>query len=152
MIKLAALRAFLVELDLVAVENIDSWAENIRFEGVCKDLGNGMVLFRQQYDAVISIERFPHTRHPVELLFGQLCAWLIDNDAEREDQGVDQPTVDADILDNHTADLDITIPFIEDVEVVPDENGLISINGQKYMLANVEIDYAEQGEVKTDGD
>lgn len=152
MVKLQQLRTFLVELNLVAAENIDSWAENIRFHGVCKYLGNGMVLFRQEYDAVISIERFPHHRHPAELLFGQVIAWLIENDSEREDQGADQPTVDADILDNNTADLDITVPFVEDIEAVPDENGAIVINGESYRLANVEIDYAEEGEVKTDGD
>lgn len=152
MVKLGQLRAFLVGLNLVAAENIDSWAENIQFRGVFKDLGNGMVLFRQEYDAVISIERFPHERHPVEMLFGQVCAWLIDSDPEREDQGAGQPTVDADILGNGMADLDITIPFVEDVEAVPDENGPIIINGQKYALVNVTIDYAETGEVTTGDD
>jgi hypothetical protein len=147
MVKLGQLRAFIEQLNLVALENIDSWAENIRFRGVFKDLGNGMVLFRQEYDAVISIERFPHERHPVELLFGQVCAWLIDNDPEREDQDVEQPTVDADILGGGMADLDITIPFVEDVEAIPDDNGPITINGETYQLANVLIDYAETGDL-----
>ena len=152
MVKLGQLRQFIVDLNLVAVENIDSWAENIRFNAVLKDQGNGLVLFRQDYDAVISIERFPHTTHPAELLFAQVIAWLIEHDEERENQELDQPSVDADILDDKLADLDITIPFAEYIEAVPDENGPIVINGEKYALSNIEIDYAETGEVTTDGE
>lgn len=147
MVKLGQLHSFLANLNLVALENIDSWAENIRFNGVCKDQGTGLVLFRQEYDAVISFERFPHTRYPVELLFAQVIAWLMANDAEREDQNVGQPSVETDILDGTLADVDITIPFVEDVEAVPDENGPIVIDGQSYALANVVIDYAETGDL-----
>jgi hypothetical protein len=152
--KLAAIHQFIAGLNLVAVENIDSWPENVRFQGVATNKGTGLVLFRQEYDAVISIERFPHTRHPAELLFGQVVAWLIDQDEERENQGVDQPSVTVDVLDDGTADLDITIPFIEDVRAVEDEAGQITLNGKTYALAGFEIDYAETGdigEVNTDG-
>ena len=147
MIKLGQLHTFMANLNLVALENIDSWAENIRLEAVCKDQGTGLLLFRQEYDAVISIERFPHTRHPVEFLFAQVITWLMENDSEREDQHLGQPSVESDILDANLADLDITIPFAEDVQAIPDENGPIVINGQKYRLANYEIDYAETGDL-----
>ena len=152
MVKLGKLVEFVTNLNLVALENIDSWAENIRFNASGKSLGNGnIVLFRQEYDAVIYIERFPHQRHPAELLFGQVVAWLMDNDSEREEQNAANPTVDADILDNSTADIEISVPFVEDVEAIPDANGPIEINGQRYRLGDSSINYAKTGRVVTHG-
>lgn len=150
MIKLEAITHYLLNLNLVAAENMDSWVENARFEGVAKDMGNdSMVLFRSHYTAVISIERFNHKTHPAELLFGHIVAWLIDHDDNREELELDQPTTDIDILDNETADVEINIDFVEDIEAIQDPAGPIYLNGVRYRLAPVRIDYALEGEVTT---
>lgn len=64
MIKLQAITAFIVSLDLVAAENIDAWVENPKIVPRGKSMGDdGIVLYTQTYDAVIAIERYPHKRH-----------------------------------------------------------------------------------------
>ncbi|GLP98677.1 hypothetical protein GCM10007891_05310 [Methylophaga thalassica] len=148
--KLQAITDYLLNLNMVAAENIDAWAENARFVGVAKDMGNdGMVLFRLHYTAAIVIERFPHQEHPAELLFGHVIAWLMDNDDLREELALDPPETDIDILDNQTADLEINIDFVEDVEIIQDAAGPLRLNGERYRLAPVRIDYALEGEVTT---
>lgn len=147
---LQAITESVLNLNMVAAENIDAWAENARFVGVAKDMGNdGMVLFRLHYTAAIVIERFPHQEHPAELLFGHVIAWLMDNDELREKLELDPPETDIDILDNQTADLEINIDFVEDVEIIQDPTGPLRLNGERYRLAPVRIDYALEGEVRT---
>ncbi len=146
--KLALLTSFLVNLDLVAAEQIDTWVENPKVLPSGKMMGNGqLILCRQTYDAVISIERYPHHRHPAELLFAQVCAWLIENDTDRDE--IAAPDTDVDVLDNYVADVEMTISFEEDIAVVEDENGPIHFQEKRYRLAAFEIDYAEEGDLKT---
>ena len=148
MIKLQQITAFIVGLDLVAAENIDAWVENPKIVPRGKSMGEGgILLYTQTYDAVISIERFPHREHPAELLFGHVCAWLMENDGERDD--IADPNTDVDILDDETADIEINISFEEDVFAVPDPAGQIVLDGNHYRLADVVVDYAEDGEVTT---
>jgi len=148
MVKLQQITAFIIGLDLVAAENIDAWVENPKIVPRGKSMGDGgIVLYTQTYNAVIFIERFPHKTHPAELLFGQVCAWLIENEGDRDD--IATPDTDVDILDAETADIEITISFEEDVLAVPDPAGTIVLAGINYRLADVVIDYADQGEVTT---
>jgi len=148
MIKLGQLHAFLINLDLVAAEQIDSWVENPKVIPSGKKLSaDGIVLFRQEYDAVFSIERYPHKKHDVNVLFGQLCAWLMENDGDRDD--IPEPITDVDIHDNNTADIEINISFEEDVQAIEDVNGPISLNGKTYSLGDAVVDIADEGEVTT---
>ena len=148
MLKLQLLTAFLINLDLVAAENIDSWVEDPRIVpsgSIVSGAAEGIILFRQEYDAVFSIERYPHQRHHVNELFGQVCAWLIENDADREE--IAQPNIDVDILDDETADIEITISFTEDVTAIKDPAGLIVVGGETYSLGAVVVDVAEEGDL-----
>ncbi len=147
MLKLKQLTTFLVQQNLVAAEQIDSWVENPQIIPGGEDMGTGIVLYRQTYDAVISIERFPHKHVAAELLFALVCAWLMQNDPDRQE--IAQPTTDVDVLDDSTADIEISISFEEDVHGVIDPAGPIDLFGVNYRLADIEIDYAEQGEVTT---
>jgi hypothetical protein len=147
MTKLQQLTAFLINLNLVAAEQIDGWVENPQIIPSGKSMGEGILLYRQEYDAVISIERFPHKNLPAELLFGQVCAWLMENDGERDE--IAKPRTDVDILDAETADIEISISFEEDVYATPDPAGTIVLNGVNYRLADALIDYAETGDVRT---
>lgn len=69
------------------------------------------------------------------------------NDGDRDE--IATPDTDVDILDDETADIEITISFEEDVHAVPDPAGTIVLSGQHYRLADVNIKYAEDGEVRT---
>lgn len=149
--QLQAITAFLVNLNLVAAENIDAWVENPQILPAGTDKGaKSIVLFRQKYDAMIVIERFPHKVHPAELLFGQVCAWLMENDGERGDGSEATITTEVEILDDSTADVIITIDFIEDVTAYEDATGPIALAGKHYRLDVQDILYAETGYVTAD--
>jgi len=147
--KLQALTQFIIELDLVAVENIDTWMEEPRIKPIGRqETANCILLFQNEYDAVFSIERFPHKRHSPNVLFGNICTWLMTEDCERDENA--QPRTDVDILDDDVADVEITISFTEDVYAIKDVNGDILYNGEQYRLADAaEIDIAEDGSVTT---
>lgn len=149
MVKLQQITAFLVGLNLVAAENIDTWTENPRIVPRCKEITDGqMILYTQTYDAVLSFERWPHSRHPAELLFAHVCAWLVENDEDRFEKELAMPSTDVDILDHKTADIDITITFEEDITAVLDENGAITFGGQRYRLDDALISYVKEAEMK----
>jgi len=150
MIKLQQITAFLIGLNYVAAENIDAYIEEPQIVPRCKDIGQGQkIIYTQTYDAYIAIERFPHAQVAAELLFAQVCVWLIVNDETRFDSDLPSPGVDVDVLDSETADIDIKIRFEEDITAVPDENGPIEIDGTKYRLEDAVISYVQQGEMKS---
>lgn len=148
--QLKALTGFLINLNLVAAEQIDTWAENPQIvpAGTVKG-AKSIVLYRQKYDAQIVIERYPHKRHPAELLFGHVCAWLMDNDGDdvRSDGSEASVQIEVDINDDHTADLVLTIDFMEDVTAIEDVTGTITLAGKQYRLADMDIYYAETGDL-----
>lgn len=148
MIKLQQLTAYLLNLNLVAAEQLDSWVENPQIIPSGKSMGQGsIILYRQIYDAVIYIERFAHIDHPVEQLFGCVAAWLMTHDADREE--IAAPRTDVEILDDYLADIEISISFEEDVIAVLDPAGPIEFGGNRYRLAGPIIFYAEEGDLRT---
>jgi hypothetical protein len=147
--RLRELTEFLMGLNYVAAEQLDSWADNPELIPLLESKGpGGLTVYDVRYDAVVVIERYPHQRHPAELLFAQIVVWLDQADPDRYDQdNLANPRIDVDILDNGTADLELTIPFVESVDAVPDPDGPIEWNGQRWQLADAEIWIAEQGGV-----
>ena len=147
------LTAYLVSLDLVAPEQIDSWTDNFKLEPSGKATSRGgFIAYRQTYDAVITIERWPHKHWPAELLFAHITTWLMDNDGNRPDKQDAAVSVDIEVLDEFTADIVLGVTFCEAVEIMPDTDGTIFLNNSLFRLANVAIDYAESGEVVSDAD
>jgi hypothetical protein len=149
--KLKDITDFLLQLNLFASEQLESWAEDAElvYDGSTVS-GNdgGIVLYRQEYTAQIVIERFDHQQFAAELLFAHVVAWLIDHDPypHNEDR---KPEFDIDILDNRKADITISIEFDEKVEILPDVDGPIVLQDQSWKLAPSVIDYAEEGDVTT---
>lgn len=148
--QLAAITQFLIGLDLVAAEQIDSWVENPQIVPAASVKSAGvLVIYRQTYTAVLAIERYPHRRIPAELLFAQISAWLIEHDSERFDNEEAKISTDVEIMDDETADIEIGIDFIEEVEIVEDAGGPISLDGKRWRLAEGTINYALTGDVTT---
>lgn len=149
--KLSDITQFLIQLNLVAVEQIESWAEDARliYNGsIRSNADNGVALFRQEYTAQIIIERYDHKQHPAELLFAHIVAWLSTFDPTPFDESR-VPEFDIDILDNDLADISISIDFDETVEIVPDAAGDIEFNGQRWRLSDSVVNYALTGDVVT---
>lgn len=146
--QLAAITAFITSLNLVAAEQVDGWVENPQIVPVATSKGvGGLILYRQTYTAVLVIERYPHKRHPAELIFAHVTAWLIDNDGERFDEEAAKITTDVDILDDETADITISIDFVEEVGIVADPAGPITYGGKRWRLGEPVIHYALEGDV-----
>ena len=142
--KLQALTAHLVGANLVDQNQVDSWMEDGRLVPAAQHRGNGYLICRFDYTAVVSLERFSRDER---LLMALVCAWLHDHDPTREDDNLAAPRIDVDVLDNCRADVEIQIDFREGVELVADDNGAIEFNGTRWSLAPVIVDIAEEAAV-----
>jgi len=146
--KLRAITAHLLAANLVSAEQLDSWMESGELETASKNLGNGGIrICRLKYDAVIYIERY--TKAP-ELLMVLVSTWVMDHDPERYSLELGEPKMDIDVINERMADVEIKIPFYENVDLVVDGNGPVSFNGQQWQIASTEIDAADQVAVGDD--
>ena len=135
MTKLTALTAFLLNLNLFAAENMESFVDDLTVLPAGRNTAtNGtIVVCEMDYTAVLFIERYPHASVPAPLLFAQISAWLLQNDPDRTEANTFPVTVD--ILDDATADLEIRIPFTEIITAEEDTGGPIDIGGTRYALS-----------------
>lgn len=141
--KMIALRAYLEGLEFChRIEKIDAWVEDIEQTTRGKYEGNSVLLYTLKYRAVFSIESFVYSKDPIELLHTRLIAWLADND-DRSDMDDKELSISPDVLDKHTADIEITLMFEEDVYITESENGQIEYGGKTWELADPEHDIAE---------
>lgn len=150
--KLMALSKYLLELTGLEREKFHSWADighpepTGRHLGVVKgELDPGKQLEQLeiavwQYDAHISIERYPGDG---SLLVAAVMSWLQDCDGEREYQALGDPQIDISLNDYTTSDVDITIGFEERLVAIEDENGPLVFQGKKWSLAEPELVPAE---------
>lgn len=141
--KMIALRSYLESLSFChRIEKLDVWAEDIDQITRGKDEGNRVLLYTMKYRAVFSIEGFVYSKDPIELLHTRLITWLADND-ERSDMDDAELNISPDLLDRHTANLEITMDFEEDVYIAEKEGGPIKYAGRNWELAEPEHDIAE---------
>ena len=141
--KLALLRQFIESLNLVDANQIDAWAENIDITVKGKMHGQGMTLLQTKYMAIVDIEGWPHGKAPVNLLFAHIVGWLADNDSLFVEGEPRQLSITPTIIDDHTADLELAVEFVEQVTVVEHPEGVITAFGKRWNLDAVSIDVAE---------
>ena len=133
MIQLTALTSFLLNLNLFAAEQLESFVDDLTIMPACRSAVAGqIVLCEMDYTAAFYIERYPHATHRAELLVAQISAWLLQNDSNRH-FGFQFPVV-VDVLDDSTADLEIRIPFHEVVTATEHPSGELLFNSQRYTL------------------
>ncbi|MEO9655911.1 phage tail protein [Marinomonas sp.] len=140
--KMAALRTHLETTSCFKFEQFDAWVEALEQTTRGKNEGNRVLLYTMEYRAVFSIERFAYQKFPIEILHAKLITWLADND-ERSDMEDKEPKVVFDIFDDHTADVEITLMFEEDVYISPSEQGNIEYAGGSWALEDADHDVAE---------
>lgn len=150
--QLAELTLLLINLNLVAAENIESIADEPKMipSGNMTTLPTGVnepgiILYRQTYTGVFNIDDYPFDKHPVEELFGQICAYLLENGNGTDE--IPQPQTNVDILDNGTANIEVRIKFEQDVYGVEDPAGTIPLKGKRYRVVDPIIDYVLSGDV-----
>lgn len=141
--KLRALTTFLLERQLVAPEQLDSWAEQITLNLTWKPDVDGLHLGDMRYRAVIVMERFAD--HPGRLM-ALLGSWLESADPDRPDD-LPAPTFDIEQLDSDLADVELTLEFIEPQYLAEAEDGEIEAFGKRWAFVPFDLWIAEQGEV-----
>ncbi|MGI1677566.1 MAG: phage tail protein [Cellvibrionaceae bacterium] len=144
-----ALHAAILQTGLLAAEQLDSFMESAPMIPQGSKIGEGIELFSCTYRAVYEIERLEGDNAP--LLLAAVCAWLLDNDSDREDDELDWPEIDIDTNDTTTADIELSLLFKESLFLVPDANGAIHYGGETWRIDQPVIDVADHTNVAHDG-
>jgi len=145
-IKLQALTAYLIERQLVAPEQLDSWTDQVQLELIWKRDTKGMHMGDMNYSATIVLERFADNPARLMALVG---SWLENNDEDRD--GLPATVFDITMLDNDLAAVDIKLQFSEPQYLTEDPDGEIEAFGQTWAFVPFELWVAEKGEVTGDG-
>ena len=134
--KLRALTSYLIGLDLVLPEQIDSWAEQVNLDLIWKDTTQGLHMGDMRYRAVV--------------LMALLGGWLESNDPDRDDD-LPAPTFAVDQITPDEADLELTLEFVEAQHLAEDPSGNVEAFGKTWGLVDFDLWVAEQGEVRGGG-
>jgi hypothetical protein len=142
--KLRALTKHLIDHNLVATEQLDSWAEQVTLSLYWKLDEKGLYLGDMRYRAEIVLERFGN--HPGRLM-AHLGTWLVENDPDRHRDELPAPMFDIDQLDPDLADVGISLDFIEPLHLVEDADGEFEAFGTTWAFVPFDLWIAEQGKV-----
>ncbi|MFA0085352.1 phage tail protein [Vibrio sp. 10N.261.51.F12] len=127
---------------------IEAWQERAAIVVDGEDRGNGgHIAAYWRYEAVVSIEEFPHRQLDPRNLFALVACWLSDCDTERDIHELDDPEISVDVISHEAADVLIEIEMMEPIEMIPDQQGLITWRGTRYRVQAVPIDTAEEYEL-----
>lgn len=148
--KLEHLTTYIVShLNSNVLENkMDAWQENGSIVPSGEDRGSGgYIACYWKYNAVISVEEFPHQLLDPRCLLALIACWLSDHEEDRNEQELEDPTLSVDVISSEAADVSIELELMEPIELVPDEAGMITWRGMRYRVQAVEIYTAEEAEL-----
>ena len=128
----------------IQANNIDAWQEHGTIVICNQDLGlEGYCIGKWKHTAVIHIQNFPHLKMNPYNLLALIAAYLIDSGWDRDTYDLADPDIDIDAeSDDHTTVL-IELELLDDLEIIPDVNGGIVFNGQKYSLDIAPVNVAD---------
>lgn len=144
--KFTDLTTYLNGTGMIQKNKMDQWVENIAIKLKGRYDGTRVLLHTMEYRAVFSIERFEYQKHSIELFGALLVTWLSEND-DRGELADPDPNVIVDVLDDDTADVEITLQFEEDVYITESENGVIQFAGKRWSLEEGAHNIAERASV-----
>ena len=134
---------------IVKANNIDAWQERGTLILSGEDRGqDGYHVAKWKHSAVIALEKFPHRRINPYNLLAMVSAYLIDSEWPRDQYGLDDPEIDIDADSKDSTTVLIEVQLLDDIELIPDENGPVQFNGGRYRVALVPIDFAESVDVQ----
>ena len=143
--KLANLTDYLIGLEFVPRENLESWVDLCTVIPASVNVGHYYELCRLHHRCTLLIERYTGDSR---LITAWIASWLKDHDSDRDNDRLPDPDIDIEALDASGTqwDVDVSIEFIEPVLIQPDEtNGIITWNGSKWSLIDQPvIDTAEE--------
>jgi hypothetical protein len=137
---------------LVKTNDIDAWQENGTLMLSGEDKGNGgYQVAKWKHNAVIALERFPHRRVNPYSLLAMVAAFLIDSNWARDEYGLEDPQLDIDVVSKDHATVLIELQLLDDIDLIPDANGPVLFNGQRFRVSLVPLDIAESVDVQQKG-
>lgn len=121
-----------------------SWIERGRIINQGADVTeNSIELIHIRYNAVLYFDEFPYNQISPQELMVLIQGWLNTNDPMRCQLDLYETDFDLEILDDNTADLTFTIDFQEPITAVKNPQGMITVNGEKYALDEIEVNVAD---------
>ncbi|ALS32763.1 hypothetical protein PTRA_a1569 [Pseudoalteromonas translucida KMM 520] len=136
----------------IHANNIDAWQERGTLIIHNQDRGqDGYAVAKWKHTAVIAIENFPHRRVNPYNLLAMVSAFLIDSEWPRDEYGLDDPEIDIDVVSKDNATVLIDVQLIDDIELIPADNGPVFFNGENYYVSLAPISIAEDVNVDIKG-
>lgn len=134
----------------VAPNNIDAWQEggSLILSGEDRGAG-GYQVAKWKHRATIALEKFPHHKVNPYNLLAMLAAFLIDSGWPRDVYGLSDPELDIDIISKDNATVLVELELLDDIDLIPDAEGPVLFNGQRYRVALVPVNVAEEVDVQT---
>ena len=124
-------------------QKFSSFMDNLELDRVFKLVTNQptkqLLCAKLKYDAVITFDQFPYRVYDPCLVFALVVCWLENKNSGDEQFNNVNPDIDVSENDEQTAYLMISVPLIEDITLIEDENGAIPYRGQRYRLGETSI-------------
>lgn len=132
--------------------NIDAWQERGTLILNGEDKGQyGFQVAKWKHTAVIAIENFPHRKVNPYNILAMVSAFLLDSEWPRDEYGLSDPEIDIDVVSRDTATVLIDVELIDDIELIPNADGPVLFNGQRYHVSIAPVEFAEDVDVNVKG-
>ncbi|MNJ22033.1 P2 phage tail completion protein R (GpR) [compost metagenome] len=150
MIQLKALTAHLLDRQLVAPEQFDSWSEQVVLDLLWRESEHGLHMSNMRYRAVFDLERFDGSPTRLMALVG---SWLETHDPDRDQHSLPAPSFAIEPLDlgNDLFDVELVLEFVEPQYLTEDPDGEIEAFNKTWSLIPFDLWVAEKGEVVSRG-
>ncbi|WP_333891744.1 phage tail protein [Atlantibacter subterraneus] len=126
-----------------AMQGFDSQMDEIVFIPAQRETGLGQYrLSVMRYNAVLTWARYPYREYDPQIMMALLLVWLTQADRSLfEEIGIDNtlPDFDIELTDEETAIVVVTLPMAQEINLVPDPDGAIPFDGQRWRLDSPEI-------------
>ncbi|WP_279145963.1 phage tail protein [Photobacterium carnosum] len=121
-----------------------------------KDMGDGIIVGRFDYEAVFMFEALPAGKLDPRILMASTATWLLENDTERQGLKLPPPKIDIDAYSNDggpVSDMEITLEFSEPITMkeTAANMGDVFYNGKWWGIAPYVIHVAEEVRVIGNG-
>lgn len=124
-------------------QKFGSFMDNLEIDRVFKLItkrpNEQLLCAKLKYDAVIAFDEFPYRVYDPCLVFALVMCWLESKNSDDEQFNNVNPDIDVSENDEQTAYLMISVPLIEGITLIEDENGAIPYKGQRYKLGETSI-------------
>jgi hypothetical protein len=133
---------------IIKTNNIDAWQENGTLILSGEDRGEGgYQVAKWKHTGVIAIENFPHRRIAAYSLLAMVAAFLIEHDSDRDNYQLADPEIDIDEISSDNATVIIDVELIDNIELIPDDDGPVFFNGTRYKVDIAPVNLAENVDV-----